>query len=407
MFESKVYEAIRAAYLADQEDPKRNRRCIDIPSVEIISELVDVCFKASLKTEELRPVSYSIALVPQEGEQRKTALSGTSHTLLEFEHSSEFSADSIAKLSPACDPSISSFLVSYNKPSQFRIWGSVFFRGDSGRFFSSGMGVEGLMSNRPDVLTVVCKSVGSLVLARGGARIGHFVSGSFEKSNPTSLIAGEFGSEIRRRLQRNLLFEKHGNPFWWLYRDSIAQILLELDKRTSGGAIVVLDGPLDAKHEQLVEPRFRYQGLLGMSRLYSMILDNSPRLRNNMSIEALEALIHTDFEYHRLLSERLAFVAQLASTDGAVITDQYLEPLAFGAKLLTPLYDGKVLKGNGTEDFNLHSYGTRHRSAAGFVAEVPNAFAFVRSSDGPIRGFAVDEDSQLRCWPDCMQSVFM
>jgi len=407
MFASKIYEAIRTAYLADQEDPKRNRRRIDIPSVEIISKLVDVCFKASLKTEELRPVSYSIALVPQEGEQRKTALSGTNHTLLEFEQSSEFSADNIAKLSPACDPSISSFLVSYTKPSEFRIRGSVFFRGGYGRFCSSGMGVEGLMSNRPDVLTVVCKSVGSLVLARGGTRIGYFVSGSFEKSNPTPLIAVEFGSEIRRRLQFNPLFQKHDNPFWWLYRDSLAQILLELDKRTNGGAIVVLDGPLDEKYKELVESRFRYQGQLGMRRLYSMILDDSPRPRKNMSIDALEALIHTDSEYHRLLSERLAFVAQLASMDGAVITDQYLEPLAFGAKLLAPLYDGKVLEGNGTEDFDLHSYGTRHRSAAGFVAKVPSAFAFVRSSDGPIRGFAIDESNQLRCWPDCMQSVFM
>jgi hypothetical protein len=408
IFDAQVYESIRSAYVADQQHARHNRRQIQLPSAEVIQHLVDECFAASLKTEEGSHVSFSACLVPRGGPPRDEALLGVHTSILEFETPVPLSAENLVKLSPSFDPEFSALLVSLEANHTYLIWGAAFYRGFGGRFASSNVGIEGFIAHRPDVPTITCESVGALTLSRGMARIGHLLAGCFEMCIPTPLTANEFGTEIRRRLEGTPLLERYGNYFWWLYRDSLSHLLQELVRRTHGATVVVLGTDLqDVTHEGLINPGHIYHGALGLGKLLERIMAASTQRPKNMTIEQLESMTLDDNENHRLIRERLEFLAQQAAMDGALIVNQELEPLAVGSKLLAPQNPGATFIGYGSEEFELKRFGTRHSSAAGFAISVPSSFTFVRSSDGPVRGFAVDDSGQLRCWPDCLQSVFM
>lgn len=76
-------------------------------------------------------------------------------------------------------------------------------------------------------------------------------------------------------------------------------------------------------------------------------------------------------------------IGSLGTIDGALIIDQFMRPLAFGAKLNAPaLEDEKIVK-----HFDIHKCGMRHRSTIQYIAATKDAFALTISEDGGIHLF--------------------
>ncbi len=90
--------------------------------------------------------------------------------------------------------------------------------------------------------------------------------------------------------------------------------------------------------------------------------------------------------------------ARLANTDGAVVFDDTLHPLAFGCKFVVA--EKNFSFGPEMGDY-LRSRGLRHRSAAGLVANTPGCVAIVVSQDGATTMFSRN-DAQVAHRPLCL-----
>lgn len=112
-------------------------------------------------------------------------------------------------------------------------------------------------------------------------------------------------------------------------------------------------------------------------------------------------------EYQSLFDSARA-IAKLSTADGCIVFDRGLRLLGFKGEVLVR-DDPKCVEldldsespkpkqqPNGTpKPFNLNEFGTRHRSAARFCAEVPGGVVFVVSQDGDIRLFMLLDDGQV------------
>ncbi len=96
------------------------------------------------------------------------------------------------------------------------------------------------------------------------------------------------------------------------------------------------------------------------------------------------------------LFDRARTVAQLSTTDGCVVLGHKFSVVGFGGEILVKdnnsLSDCVNLVSNPNNFIPEHSidlkeFGTRHRSAARFCAQVPDAVVFVVSQDGEARQF--------------------
>ena len=97
--------------------------------------------------------------------------------------------------------------------------------------------------------------------------------------------------------------------------------------------------------------------------------------------------------------------------DGALLITPEFEVVAFGAKLKSEKWKGKIESGPIPMHFHKNyldfsRLGTRHNSAVNFVGAVTGAIAFVASSDGPIRAITKGDDDKVLYWPDCRISMF-
>lgn len=92
------------------------------------------------------------------------------------------------------------------------------------------------------------------------------------------------------------------------------------------------------------------------------------------------------------LLDSVTHTARLSAMDGCVVLSRSLEPLAFGAKILTAgdvkcwrMPDRSMFAD--VAPYDLQRHGTRHGSVARFVGAVQGSRAFVISQDGEIRAF--------------------
>ncbi|WP_434042397.1 MULTISPECIES: putative sensor domain DACNV-containing protein [Sorangium] len=91
----------------------------------------------------------------------------------------------------------------------------------------------------------------------------------------------------------------------------------------------------------------------------------------------------------------LSVIGRMSTVDGAVLATPALAIVGFRAKLPAVDHTPPVMRvnaGERLEKFDLKLKGTRHRSAACFVAETPRRIALIASADGPAA--AMFQDAQ-------------
>ena len=96
-------------------------------------------------------------------------------------------------------------------------------------------------------------------------------------------------------------------------------------------------------------------------------------------------------------------LADLMAVDGALILTKRLELVGFGGEVLgekpiTEVFRAMDLNGTVTHREMADGYGTRHRSAYRFVAEVPESLIIVISQDGAVR-FVTSREDRVVYWP--------
>ncbi len=394
MFEKSRIQKIIDAWTRDQNHPRRGRNQQPIPELSTIGKLIEIAFIASLEKEEDKPITFSLSLFNKD-------MSKKSRLSMGFDIPLPLNVVTIAKLAPSIDPEMSSFAVSKSGTSNdLLICGVISFSPPQNRFNEIPVQIGNYSCPRPNVFTITTIRPGFLLISRGNSQIGRFIRGDFVATTPSPFASTAMGDYIYSSIEKHKLFQKHGNLYWHLYRDSLDFLLSEAASRSHGTTIVLVnEHNLSALEKGFIHGN-RFSKAFGINELFSEHMNYTG---NNTS---------RDIKMRQLISDRLQLIAQYASIDGALILTDLLDIVSFGTKLSADKWSGEVLTGpdgfnSCGEHFKHDHLGTRHNSAINFVGENENVIVFVISQDGPIRCFIKKDQETILCWPDCTVSMFI
>ena len=285
MLDPKFTEQILAAWNADESNPRRGRSKRALPPRNAIQDFVDATFLATLRDEEGRQISFSVALVLEE--DIAAPISPTMLAPILLNSNVEFSAASLVKIAGAFDAELTTILVKWNSnESTFSYWGITFHAPSLNRFTEVPVGIEGSANFRPDYFVVIARGRGRPTIARGSSQIGTLHAGYFVAASPTPFTSNSFGKHIVSEVKIDPLFVKHGNEYWLHVRDALARILTEASSRGHGGTIVLLPSCLPPT-PSLYATKYTLKGSFGYNRPLHNVLNIKARLREAWLTEKL------------------------------------------------------------------------------------------------------------------------
>lgn len=393
MFEDRIIQRIIDTWSLDQAHPLSERIQIPLPPFDQIKKIVETAYLASLEREEGRPVRFALVAADPDVGEKISAMKRPPGYLLHLQTPLPLSVASIIKLAPALDPEISAMAVGLTEDKDdMHIWGIFTFSSISSSFAEIPMWVYGELAFRPDFFTVYANNAGSLLIARHHSQIGRILNGEFIPATPSPFTLKSLGRYLMGCIQDHALYKTHGDAYWRIYRDTIELLLAEASAR-GHGSIFILVNPGDYPAEYIA-PRFSFNEKISPQYLLEQLL------RNDLDVP-------TSIAARKSVVDRIKFLAQLGTVDGAVILSTELDLVCFGATLSAPPWTGIILTGpdgfgeGGGEILDPSRLGTRHNAAIAFAGAVKDSLAFVISQDGPARAFVLENENTLLFWPDC------
>jgi hypothetical protein len=363
-----------------------------------LQKFIDTVFLATLKDEEGQPTRFSVALISGTELHDPNVLATLAP--LQLESALVFSAASLAKLSPAFDPELTTLAVKWDgSRSELVIWGVLLHAPGKNRYTEIPVAVSGNAGFRADYFTAIAKGRASIAIARANSLIGTLQAGYFVAAKPTPFTSTSLGEHVHSLVKQDPLFKKHQNNYWYYIRDAFELLLAEATLRGHGSTIILLPC-LISQNSGLYTSKYQLLGSFGLHSAFEQCIQH-------------QKSITTSIAYRKAAGETIQRIAQLASIDGALILTIDMEVVAFGATLTAQRSKLSALVGpdgfghKSNTPFEVARYGTRHRSAYDFVSSQPEAIAFVVSQDGPIRAFRRESDDIVYVWPDCTTSMFV
>jgi len=401
MFEEKIIQDVIDAWLEHPGEPEEAPAGFSPPDRVTVRRAVESAFLASLRSEEGRSISFSLALLDLADAGDVLGERPTQEPPLRLRPPPLLAVESVVKLAPAFDPETAALAVGRVEPhGDVRIWGLLHFTPPSNRF-ADPLWVPGATSGRPSrLLEIHVRQPGSLVFARANRQVGRLSRGAFARAVPTPLTARSLGRYLLERVERHPSFEKHGARYWELYREALDLLVSEAARRGLGSTILLVP---HSRHEEYAEhwvDRYAFATPYGLSDLLAELLER----------EGEGDVL--DLAGRRRIADRITALAHLACIDGALILTDRLDVLSFGATLSAPLWTGGVSLGRDAfvqgalDSFPVSALGTRHQSAINFVGHCAGTLACVISRDGPVRTFLRQGSTKVLCWPDCSVSMF-
>lgn len=389
LFPEGLYRSIERA-IEDRHEFLVGRRDIDELGGSVLAKVIDIAYSASLMTEEGRPIACSLLLLPSDGRRPASAQ--------EFAQALEFSDRNIRKLALAFNPTRSALLVEFVSGGlPCKIIGSASFT-RSGRELSSLPVNTKHHCSWPDALVIRIDGPATLSIGIGMARVGTFEAGRFSRAITDPLSSHVMGKHVRDLLAGDPQLAAFREEHWSHYRRSVGYLLRRVRESADGATIVITAAGRNEIASELRDGYF-YANFSGIEPLFT---DYFNAEEENEIVQA--AILQR-------VEERLDELAAFANVDGALVLTPRLSVVAFGAKINSRAWahrptialEGSSLDG---QDFELERHGTRHTSAVNIVGALPRTVAFVASSDGPVRGFALHAATQtMQCWPDLRASM--
>jgi len=322
-----------------------------IPTVEQLAALVQTAFWASLEREEGRALHFKVGFVrPGAGDERAIA----------FDSPRPYDVRELTKLAPAVGATEGALLVAPFEGGELKIWGLK----DSDR---APVGVRVI-----DPGTVVVKFKETNVAAISRSEAVHIRDPLLTRS---SVIWSRFGS---------------GDEGYDQWKDPRINAILETVKRMRalghGGALVVV--PAASHWQACVQTPIIYSG----SAPFSPFQEPLSNLK-----ELVGKAGHTwadEMYWWTGVKEASQALAHMTAVDGATLITYDLDVIGFGVKLqgsveprrmysVDPLdHEDWIMELRGEQP-----WGTRHQSAAKFVADQQDSIAFVVSQDGDVTAF--------------------
>ena len=391
----------------------------ELPPVDVLAELLSVCYQASLMTEELRAVTFRVVLLPPE-EMAADDGPPRGYHRIRFTDPRPLLPNTLRKLSPAVEFS-HSLLGIQRSAEGFDIWGIV----HSGpRWINSFYSSRRPFQPLPSCLVISVTGPGSLSVSNGSVVVAKMSAGQINAPGPEVLSSDWLAHVflgVRQELEHlhisacdtcppvtiDPLITRH------LAQGLLRRCLQLLRKEGHGGTLLIVPPAMAAELERPnpyvtiryalldEEPRRRYRTLLVrlMNRLGKIFPSGAlVGWKDYVTCDDAEVT-----EVDEALEEFSHLLASLGSVDGAALLTQRLELLGFGVEIAGNLpavgvvQRAEDIEAKRTTDESTEGVGTRHRSAYRLCAQLPDLLALVLSQDGRIQ-LIKQFKGQVTCW---------
>lgn len=368
-----------------------------LPDDRTLHFLLEMCYHASLRTTEHRPVRCVLAYAAPRSVPRKS--------LLLLEPPVPLTVGEIVRLSPitqlhrnliGCDGS----------DGDLDIWG-LFEHERAWVQLSAGeppdvpMGEEDLP---PHWLTIAIEQPGALSVARGSRGLVRLRDGRIirpqehplrQEHEPLGMFFKDLVSDLLRLpgLQNQLQaapVEHARRTLRDIYTTSIAAILAHIRSQRHGGGLVIARSPVDEALTQVTYRAARHASLSDHIVAYYEALATASQVPRGLSHQATELARHRAAEKLRLASQQLAAginqVSLLTAIDGAVLLDGYLQIDGFGVRFPVQLPTGAtVLDALTGVEYACDEWGLRHQSIFSLCQQCEDVVGLIVSQDGEVK----------------------
>lgn len=387
------------------------------PALEILTELFESMYFASLKTEESKPVLFHVAYVdPQKPDPKppKTTVHDR-WRCVRLSPPIALNSTNLLKIAPASDPRTSSFAVHHDPDGRLTVWGLI----DQGNSYHDYVNFDSESGpERPGLFQASITGIGHLVAYIGYEKIAELKINKLVRTAIDVFQSGKIRDVLETAIQSLLQSLQVGWPDefppdsadWkqyvtetWL--SALRRILLRVQGIRHGGAFLMTPDQTDqgllVKHkiayDRLRTALQRHSVATAQRMIASEIIGDEYMEKD---VEDMPIALHVDewiagYDLEEIRTELggvIWFISLLTRVDGLVLLNQNLEVQGFGVEI-TVREEPREIYAAGDAwasdsllkrvDYQL--YGTRHRSMMRYCDKFPGSVGLVISQDGDVR----------------------
>jgi len=403
-----------------------------LPALSALTEMLEVAFFASMKTEESEQVLCNLCYIdinnPDPSPPKRRVADRWSY--VRYDAPITFDVKNLVKISKSIDSSVSALSVYKASNGKLVIWGAIDQQGQRAAYTTreSDVGPES-----PGVLQISISGVGAIEVYKdykllGALRQGRLAYGFSDVLEQPGPIYAVFQSTIMRIVHRvqtevgNDVF--HSRDHWVnsisdYWRQAFARILISVQRYGHGGAILLTP---DKRSTGLsIKYPIAYQrlgeALTRLSIHTIQLCDAEDKIDEqylDTQQETMPVLLHlcetvSSFEKEDTRDEVtgcVRFIASLSRVDGLIVMNQELAVRGYGGIIKVKQEPSSVwVAGDaaGTvkklHEINPGHFGTRHQSMMRICFSRPGSVGFVVSQDGDVRAMMRVHD-RLIVWED-------
>lgn len=399
---------------------------MELPSKAVFDEIIDVCYHASMLTEEGRPTVFRVVFLDSQSPispRREDEVPAVTRYL--FKNPVPFTQGELRRLAPVADPRRVLIAVEQSA-GQLQIYGLV----DIGMALWEMGRHERIMGySSPDALIVMSTQPGELSISRGDRLVLRLRNGGIVRATQSVLLRGPvvgffdaaWDVFIDNACQLSGIHQEpsEDDGLNLAYHSFIESVLLYTAELKHGGTLLFVPEEITHDDPRLLSrasikyvlsstrPRDALVSAMAV-RLKHNALAEKMSNRRTVKAEELEQLNYLAWDQQNredTARDAARFIASLTAVDGAVVLTDMLRIIGFGAEVIAKYSGADIVhvantaEATETKVVRFAEYGTRHRSAFRFIASMkPSAVGFIMSQDGGVK--AVKRvGSKLIMWP--------
>jgi len=388
-----------------------------LPSKEVLNDLFENLFYASIKTEESDFIKVTVTLIDPDNPDPSppTRIVEDRWNYISFDEVIPFNVKNIVKLSKAADPWSSSLAVYFNTKNELIIWGLI----DQAVHYQSFLHYETESGpEQPGLFQTSITGIGNLVVIFDYELVATLkqntlVSNYYDvlKRGPVSALIKGHSISCKKKINTYISKNFPGEEFesWEQYIEGLwvqvlSRILIRIQNYRHGGAFLISSNfkkDLDIKHkisyDRLFNSIYNLSKQTISNSFYSNVL-NIEYLEEEEEFIPIQLYLEesiSNFTKNNINDElkgAIRFIASLSCIDGLVVLNPELKVKGFGAvikNIVLPEYiylsKSAIINEAKLIEVNPNSLGTRHRSMFSYCWKFDGSIGFVVSQDGDIR----------------------
>jgi hypothetical protein len=397
-----------------------------LPSQEVLSDLFENLFYASIKTEESDFIKVTITLInsknPDPSPPGRIVKDRWNH--IYFDEPIPFNVKNIVKLSKAADPWSSSLAIDFNSNNELFIWGLI----DQAIHYQSFLHYEAESGpEQPGLFQTSITGIGNLVVIfdyelvatlKQNVLISNYLDvfrrGSVFEQLKTHMVG--YKKKIKSYLKKKFPDEEY--DFWEQscednWTQSLSRILIRIQNYQHGGAFLITNNyktDLDIKHKIAYDRLHNAICNLAELTISNSVYSNIVHSEYMEEDEPIPMQLYLDEDISDFTKEEttdeikgaIRFIASLSCIDGLVVLNPELKVKGFGAvirniSLPQHIYLSKtsVISAKKLVKVDPNHFGTRHRSMFSYCWKHEGSLGFVVSQDGDIRAIMKVNDKLI------------